>query len=218
MSMGCDTKTDVLEDIRTTLANAESNMYKEKAISRRLVSSDILNTIITAFYNRSKREKEHSIQVGEMCESIGEAMGLPAREIKKLKEAGFLHDIGKVVIDEKIISKQSLTEEEENLLAQHPITGYRILSLFDNTLDVAEGVFSHHERWDGSGYPKGLKGEEIPLLSRIIAVAERYDALINGREYIRMTREDALMELKKLAGVKLDPHIVDVFLTKVLEQ
>ncbi|NLO47441.1 MAG: diguanylate cyclase [Clostridiales bacterium] len=218
MSMGCDTKNDALEDINITMANAENNMYKEKTLNRKLVSTDILNTIIASFYDRGKREKEHSLHVGELCRCIGEAMGLPAREVKKLKEAGFLHDIGKIVVDENIFSKQSLTDEEEHLLAQHPVAGYRILSLFENTLDIAEGVFSHHERWDGSGYPKGLKGEEIPLLSRIIAVAERYDSLINGREYIRLNKEDALNDLRKLAGVKLDPQIVDIFLTKVADQ
>ncbi len=216
MSMGCDTKTDVSQDFSKTMENAESGMYQEKALQHESINAEILNAIIATLYVKSPREKDHSLSVGALCESIGEAMGLPERDVKKLKEAGFLHDIGMITMDDKLLGRQTekkLTQEEHRLLQQHALAGYRILNLFDKTLDLAEGVFSHHESWDGSGFPKGLKGADIPLEARIIAVAERYDALITGRAHQRMSRQDALLaEIKRLAGQSPGPAYCGCFI------
>jgi HD-GYP domain-containing protein (c-di-GMP phosphodiesterase class II) len=101
-----------------------------------------------------------------------------------------------------------MTEAEKFLKQQHTIAGYRILNLFDETMDLAEAVFSHHEYWDGTGYPKGLKGEEIPWYSRIISIAEVYDVLVR-----QMSESRALDEIKELKGKRFDPEITDVFLS-----
>jgi len=98
-------------------------------------------------------------------------------------------------------------------MKQHAVVGYRILKSFDETIDLAEIVLSHHERWDGTGYPKGLKGEEIPILARIIAVAESYDFMINRKE---ISKDEAIQELKKQSGLKFDPEIAELFI-KMLE-
>ncbi len=212
MSMGCYMKTSANQDIMITMENAENEMYKEKTLNRKDLSSDMINAIMATLHNKSPREKQHSLNVGQLCQKIGTAMNWPEIEVAKLKEAGFLHDIGKAIIDANIINKAGLlTEAETREMRQHPVVSYRILNLFDDTKDFAEGVYSHHENWDGSGYPEGLKGEEIPELARIIAVAERYDAMTNPGAMNILSKAEALQEINKMAGTLLDPKIAGVF-------
>jgi HD-GYP domain-containing protein (c-di-GMP phosphodiesterase class II) len=143
-------------------------------------------------------------------------MHLSETEIKKLKEAGFLHDIGKIILDKALLNKEGeLSPQEKQEMMQHPVVGYRILNLFDHTVNVADGVFGHHERWDGSGYPKGLKGEEIPRMARILAVAEYYEAMLNDRIKKDIGKQEALQEIQKQANVKFDPEIVDIFVKRM---
>lgn len=218
ISMGYDTKTKINQDIERTMKNAEDNMYKEKAVDRKSINSDVVTTIIETLHTKSHREKQHSIKVSELCHNIGLGMGLPRTELKKLKEAGFLHDIGKITLSEEILNRSDLlTEEEKKKTQQHSIVGYRILNLFDDTLDLAEGVLNHHETWDGLGYPKELKGEEIPVLARVISIAEVYDAMTNNLNKSAISKEDALQEIRKLSGTKFDPDIVDVFIKLMSE-
>ena len=101
-------------------------------------------------------------------------------------------------------------------MQQHPVVGYRILNLFDETIDLAQGVLNHHEHWDGTGYPKGINGEEIPLSSRIIAVAETYDAMTNDSYNRTVSNEEAIDEIKGLAGTKFDKNVVNAFV-KVIQ-
>ncbi|SHI20590.1 PAS domain S-box-containing protein/diguanylate cyclase (GGDEF) domain-containing protein [Sporobacter termitidis DSM 10068] len=213
MSLGCDTKSDGRQKLAQTMKNAENEMYKEKARSRNKVNADMLNAVIMALYGKSPREERHSANVSELCKAIGEALGLPDTEVAQLRSAGFMHDIGKIGIDTDAAGKHAGDdlEEEASEYRQHPVIGYRILNLFDNTLSLAESVYSHHERWDGTGFPRELKGSEIPLAARIIAVAGRYDTLLNDRGGEVPDHEAALLELQKEAGTRLDPHIVDVF-------
>ena len=133
-------------------------------------------------------------------------------EVNKLKEAEFLHDIGKIVVDDRILTKVgSLTEEEWKEMQQHAMVGYRILNLFDETMDLAEGILNHHENWNGTGYPKGLKGQQIHMLARIIKVAESYDSMTNSLDINRMTKEATINEIVSQSGIKYNPDIVDVF-------
>lgn len=216
MSLGCDTKIDASKSIKATIKNAENQMYKEKTLNRHKINSDMMNAVIMLLYRKNEREEEHSEAVSDWCRSIGEAIGLSETEIAKLRSAGFLHDIGKICIPDKILSKKGeRTREEEIEYMQHPIIGYRIMNLFDNTLNLAEGVFSHHEQWDGKGFPRGLKGGEIPLMARIIAVADRYDNLLNNHQGHALSRSEAAAQLKKEAGIRLDPNLIDVFVNMI---
>jgi len=213
MSMGYDTKTSMDQELVRTMENAEDGMYKEKTLNRKNVNSDMINTIIETLHSKSPREKQHSINVSELCHDLGQLMKLQETEVKKLKGAGFLHDIGKIVIKEDLLNKdETLTVQEKKAMQQHAIVGYRILNLFEETLDLAEGILSHHERWDGTGYPKGLKGEEISMLARIITVAEFYDARTNPLNKNAMSKKVALEEMKKLSGKNFDPQVIDNFL------
>lgn len=201
MSMGFGTKISLDQDIMRIMEIAEEEMYKEKTLNQKKINSDIVVTIIKNLHDKSLIEKSHSINVSEICKNIGQAMKLSVTEIRKLKEAGFLHDIGKIALEIK----------------QHTVVGYRILNLFEDTLELAEGVLNHHENWDGSGYPKGIKGEEIPIISRIIAIAENYDELTNELSKNAMSKDEALQEIKKQSGIKFDPEIVEIFVKMLVK-
>jgi diguanylate cyclase (GGDEF)-like protein len=159
--------------------------------------------------NRIPVQDDHEISV-TISVGIIAVEEHPETEIRKLYDAGYLHDIGKIALLGSVLGKnpQSLTEAEREMVRQHPAVGYRILNLSANTLDLAESVYGHHERWNGSGYPKGLKGEEIPLHSRIIAVAEAY-ARIRNRHPKANSGGQALKILREGSGTQFDPKIVD---------
>lgn len=212
MSMGCDTKYSVKDDILLIMNNAEKRMYSAKTLDRENIKTSVIETIIGTMHGKSQKEEEHSKNVSKICEDIGRIMGLSDVEIRKLKEAGYLHDIGKIIFKNTLLNKNgNLTDQEKHEMQRHPIVGYRILNSFDGTLDLAETILAHHEEWDGSGYPKGLKGEEIPKLARIISVAENYDEMTNKYNNNPLNKDEAVKELIKLAGKKFDPNIVDFF-------
>ena len=129
-----------------------------------------------------------------------------------------LHDIGKIALDENLLNKPGkLTEDEWKEIKRHPEIGYRILSTVNDMADMANCILHHHERWDGQGYPKGLKEEEIPLVSRIITIADAYDAMTSERSYrSALPNEVAIGELQKNTGVQFDPKLVGIFIEKVL--
>ena len=156
----------------------------------------------------------HSERVASISASIAEALGLPSKEIRKIYWAGILHDVGKIFVPQEIINKpDKLTDEEFELMKQHSVKSYELVKEIKGLEDIAKIVRHHHERWDGKGYPDGLKGEEAPLGARIIAVADAYDAMTSERPYRRaLTPQEALEEIVKGSGTQFDPNIVNAFL------
>jgi HD-GYP domain-containing protein (c-di-GMP phosphodiesterase class II) len=165
-------------------------------------------------------EKLHSEHVSEMCEKLAGELNLDTEDREKCKKAGKYHDIGKSIIDKAILDKsEPLSAEEWHLIKQHSENGYRLLSIDPNYRDIAEYVLQHHERWDGKGYPKGLKGEEIQYISRIIAICDSYDAMTSNRPYRRaLSDEEAIKEIIDRSGSQFDPNIAKVFIEKVLRR
>jgi len=137
-----------------------------------------------------------------LCRKIGIALGLSSEEVNELGIAGLLHDIGKIGIDENILRKTgTLTELEWIEMKRHPEMGYQILKSVNKFAQIAEIVLAHHERVDGKGYPKVIEGDEIPLQSKILCIAEAYDTIISDRSYQESLSEDmAIQELKNNAG------------------
>jgi len=217
MATGVDTKSKTYQKIEMILENAESEMYKEKIASRKSFGTDAIMSIINSLHEKSAFDKVHSKEVSRLCEQIGYAMKLTKTEIKQLRDAGYFHDIGKIALSNEILSKDAdmLSEMEKEIQKQHPVVSHRILSMSEDTLDLANGVYGHHERWDGSGYPKGLKGEEIPLVSRIISIAEAYSRLMNPINNKDSSIENALNSILEESGKKYDPHIVEVFVDMI---
>jgi len=193
---------------------AEDYLYRKKLFESPSMHSKSILTMIHTLHEKNKREESHSNRVALLCEAIGNKMLLNESKVKELKNLGLLHDIGKIAIDEQTLNKPGkLTEDEWREIAKHPEIGYRILSTVNEMSELAESVLSHHERYDGTGYPRGIKGEAIPQLARIITIADAYDAMTCDRPYRdALTKEQAESELRLHAGTQFDPVIVKIFL------
>lgn len=218
VSFGYGAKNNKEESTIDVLKSAEDFMYKKKLVESPSVRGKTIFTIMAALHEKNPREEQHSQRVSELCEKMGQSLGLQEDEIKELKTVGMLHDIGKVAIEEGILNKkEKLSEKEWEEIKKHPEIGYRILSTVNELSEMAEYVLAHHERWDGRGYPKGIKGEEIPIQSRIIAIADAYDAMVSERSYRKaLSKEYAISELKRGAGSQFCPFCVNVFIQNVV--
>jgi len=161
----------------------------------------------------------HSLNVAEKAVAIGEVMGLSKQEIEDLRAATLLHDIGKIGIPSEVLHKPSrLTMAEFEVMKSHPAASVEIVQALEPLAATIPAILHHHERYDGQGYPDGLKGEEIPLLARVLAVANSIEAMSSDRPYrLAMTREEMIATLKEGAGSQWDPRVVKAAL-KVLEK
>jgi len=218
ISFGYETKKYEEQDNQEVFRKAEDYMYKRKLFESSCMRGKTVNTIINTLNEKNKREEQHSVRVSELCKSMGESLELTERKIHELKTAGLLHDIGKIAIEENILNKPGkLTDDEFKEIKRHPEIGYRILSTVNELSEIAEYILLHHEMWNGNGYPKGLKGEDIPIESRIIAIADAYDAMTSERSYRNPLSEAfAIEELQRNAGIQFDSELVNVFVEKVL--
>ena len=220
VSFGWATKYEVNKEITKTYMEAEDHMYRNKLFESNSMKSKTIDLITKTLYEKNGVEKEHFERVSELCVKIGLALGLNSDEMNQLKISGLLHDIGKIGIDEKILNKSGKLNYDEWLdIKRHSEIGYQILRSTNEFSNIAEFILAHHERWDGKGYPKELKGEEIPLISRIITIADAYDAMTSKRSYKSVLSDEvALAELWKSAGTQFDPKLVNIFIEKVLEK
>jgi len=218
ISYGYDTKTNDKQSINEIMANAENHMYRHKLYERSSMRSKTIDLIMNTLFEKSNRELLHSNRVSAICKAIATKMNLDKDAINQLGTAGLIHDIGKIGIDEKILNKDGmLTDDEREDIEKHPEIGWRLLSSTDEFSELGQLVLTHHEKWDGRGYPNGLKGLEIPLEARILVVADSFDAMTNERTYRKgMSNEEAIIELKRCSGTHFDPDIVDVFVNQVL--
>lgn len=159
----------------------------------------------------------HSIRVTDHCLSIAEDLGFSENEKVVLEVAALLHDFGKIGIDERILLKPAeLNEKEKTEVSMHVMRGYYMLAGFSELIEALRGIRTHHEFYDGSGYPEGLAKGDIPLIGRIIAVADAYDAMTSERPYRKaMTKQAALDELKRGSGSQFDPAIVKILMKKI---
>jgi len=213
MAMGSSAKISSEEDIEQTLKDAEYEMYQEKSVQREKYEDDTLHELMGKLHEISHYEKTHSENVSELCEMMGQAMKWTKDKTRALKDSGYYHDIGKIILTKDLVRKNGkLTPLEMMEMQQHPVVGFRLMNVFSDTLDLGDPIYYHHKRWDGSGYPKGLKGEEIPINSRIIAIAEQYDHFVNPHKEGFLTQEEALNKIKEMAGEKLDPKLVEMFI------
>lgn len=217
-SIGYAVKEKASENIDEIYKKAEDEMYRNKLSESSSMRSRTIDLIMNTLYEKNKREMFHSLRVGALCEKAAAYMGFDKDEIKQLKIAGLMHDIGKIGISERILNKPGTLDSEERAeIMRHSEIGYRILSSVNEFSEIADIVLAHHERWDGTGYPRGVKGENIPLKARIVAVADVYDAITNIRSYGKvMTKEEAIKELFDGAGTQFDPEVVNAFI-KILD-
>lgn len=216
ISLGLATKTQPDEEIETVLNEAEEKMYLNKNLNSNDNQVGLLEDIIARLHERSERERQHSINVSEMCEKIAVNLGLEQEEIRGVKVAGYYHDIGKIALDDGILNNLGILDRLQQVeMRRHTVVGFRILNLFTETMDLAKGALDHHELWNGQGYPKGLIKEDISLLGRIIGVAEAYDYYTNPLSKGLCPRDEAIRRIREDSGVKFDPEVVAAFLRTV---
>ncbi|MEI8200901.1 MAG: PAS domain S-box protein [Eubacteriales bacterium] len=218
ISFGYGIKQNEKENILDAYKNAEDQMYRNKLSESSAIKNKTIIQILNTLYEKSSREQLHSIRVSEICEAISTRMNFNKDDIAQIKLAGLLHDIGKIEIDKKLLNEpNSLNKAEWEQIRRHPEIGYRILSSTKEFSKTADYVLEHQERWDGKGYPRGLKGEEISIQARIVAVADSYDAMTTNRIYGKaLTEEDAVKEIKRCSGTQFDPRIARVLIESVL--
>jgi diguanylate cyclase (GGDEF)-like protein/PAS domain S-box-containing protein len=211
MSLGVATKNDPGQNIRELLKEAEDKMYRHKLLEARSTRNHFLCSLENTLWSRSHETKEHCERMQCLARRIGLIVKLPESELDSLKLLAALHDIGKIAIPNSILEKPgSLTADEWETIKKHPEIGYRIALSSPEMSPIALAILHHHERWDGSGYPLGLKGEDIPFLSRIISIVDAYDVMVHGRPYQEaVSPREAWKEIRRCAGSQFDPHLVD---------
>lgn len=219
LSLGYSVKRYSNTPITEVLKEAENNMYKNKAIEGKEVRKLIVGSMVDYLYQSDIEAKLHMDRLKRYSVEIGKNLNLVKDDMDKLNIICEIHDIGNISVDRDILSKLgALTDDDWEEIKKHPEIGYRIAKSIPELSDVAEYILHHHERWDGNGYPHNLKEDEIPLLSRLFAVIDTFDAMTQEKTYRRAySKEDAIEYLSKNAGKQFDPTIVEIFVNDVLD-
>lgn len=214
IALGMAGKDEQNFEMSTVLKLAEKRMYRNKLLESRSARSAILSSLEQSLHEKSIETEEHTKRIKSLCLLIGKRMGLSQDELDELALLGSLHDIGKIGIPENILLKSGkLTDEEWVIMKTHSEIGYRIAGATLELAHIADEILSHHERYDGTGYPQGLKGENIPKLSRLISIVDSFDVMTHDRNYKKaMDIKDVIVELKNCSGKQFDPQMVEQFL------
>ncbi len=214
ISLGCATKNSMDESLAETIKLAEDYMYRDKLLQSRSLHSSIISSMKATLFEKSQETEEHAQRMIKLSRAIGNKMKLKDEQLNELELLSTLHDIGKIGISDAILNKtKKLSGEEWLEMKKHPLIGYRIAKSSHELASIAEYIMFHHERWDGKGYPSGIKEEKIPLLSRILAIVDAYDAMTEDRPYRKaMTKEAAIEEIRNNMGKQFDPNIAQIFI------
>ncbi len=214
ISLGYAVSYDQTQSLEETLKHANNNMLLDKQNRSESTCNQVVNALLAALSERDYIANGHADRLQELCLKVGKRVGLDKQRLTALSLFAQVHDLGKVGIPDSILFKNgSLTDEEWKIMRQHPEKGYRIAQASPDLAHIADLILRHHEKWNGKGYPLGLKEEEIPLECRILSIVDAYDAMTNDRPYRKAkTREEAVAELKACAGAQFDPKLVKVFL------
>ncbi len=216
VSLGYGTKIHDYEDVFDVLKIAETNMYKRKMLTKNSMYSSILNSMRTALYEKSHETEEHTSRLYNTAKKVAFRYNVSSEELSDLELLCTLHDVGKIGVSDTILNYPGpLDEAQWEEMKKHSEIGYRIAMATPELKKVANYILYHQEKWDGSGYPKGLKGYAIPLLDRILSVADAFDAMISNRVYRKaMSKEEAFKELELCSGTQFDPDVVQIFINE----
>ena len=214
IGIGVATKRKEIEDIQEILKRADNDMYKNKLSGSKNAKNKIIQNLIDNLAAKSSETKQHRIRMDNLAQKFGKKIKLSDSELSRLSSLVTLHDIGETTIDSDILNKpEELTEIEWENIKEHPKIGYKIAAASDEFALVAEEILCYHEYWDGSGYPRGLKKENIPYLARIISIIDAYEVMTNERPYSKaISKEEALSEIKRCVGSQFDPKIAEKFI------
>lgn len=209
--------SDGKRSLHDTFRKADDRMFSDKLHRSAKMRSQLVNTLTAALGERDSITNKHAERLQELCLELGKRVGLPPQNQDDLALLARVHDLGKVGIPDSILFKKGpLTSEERTIMQEHSEKGYRIASSSPELAPIARFILCHHERWDGQGYPLGLKEEEIPLECRILALADAYDAMTSDRPYRKaMSQRNALAEIKRGAGTQFDPQLAEEFVRMI---
>ncbi|MGM0396354.1 MAG: diguanylate cyclase domain-containing protein [Bacillota bacterium] len=214
ISLGYATRETMDEKLDEIIKLAEDHMYRNKLFDHKSTHSTIIKSIRNSLLRRGEENEENMTYMEKIARAISRRIGLNYETEEKLLTLVSIHDIGKIAIDTELLNKEEpLSREEWGVIRKHPEMGYRIAMASIELAAIADYILSHHERWDGKGYPDGLEKAEIPMLSRIICIIDAYDAMITDRPYkSKISREKALEEIRRNAGTQFDPDLAEIFI------
>jgi diguanylate cyclase (GGDEF)-like protein/PAS domain S-box-containing protein len=219
LSIALGNASKVLQDesMSAVIKNAEENMYRRKLLERKSISGSIILSLEATLSAKSFETKEHTERIKKLVVKLGKKLNLPENQIGELSLLASSHDIGKVAIPESILTKEgNLNKKEWELVRKHPEIGANIASSSPLIAHIAGAILAAHEYWDGSGYPKGLKGEVIPVISRIVHIVDAFDVMRSGRPYKKsLNKASAIKELRSRAGTQFDPLLTEEFISMI---
>jgi diguanylate cyclase (GGDEF)-like protein len=214
MSIGFAVGNDQMKDIITLYKQADDHMYREKLHRSKSTRSAIVQTLMKTIEARDFITEGHAERMKDLVARLAREYGIPDGDIAELRLFAQFHDIGKVGIPDNILFKTgALTPHEQVVMRRHPEIGHRIAQSSPELIPIADWILKHHEWWNGGGYPLGLKGDDIPLPCRMLAIVDAYDAMTSDRPYRKaLAHETAIAELKRCAGTQFEPAMVDKFI------
>jgi len=233
LSMGLAVFPDDSQNKEELIAYADASLLEAKQLSggnlviarhepddtlaSRRTPFGVIDALVQAVDRKDRYTRRHSQQNAEFAVALGKSTGLSAGTVNALRVAGILHDVGKIGVPDEILRKPGpLTEEEFAIMREHVVLSNLIVHGVPNLQDVSDAVYAHHERWDGKGYPRGLKGEDIPLTGRIMALVDAYSAMILDRPYrAALSHDEAIAELRCNAGTQFYPSLVEPFIALI---
>lgn len=217
IAYGFSIKNNPKEDIDNIMKRAESSMYKDKLTHKTGHKKYVITSILDTLHKKYPQEALHSQMVSKYAVMMGNKLGFSPERIKNLQDAGALHDIGKISIDASILDKPGpLTTVEYEEIKKHPAVGYRILSSSGTFSEISDIVLSHHEHVDGTGYPRGLKDDELIDESKIISICEAYSTMTVDTSYRKaISKDEALKKLEDRRGTQFNSELLDVFIQSI---
>lgn len=214
LSTGVAVKIRDEQDIYQVLNKADEKMYQHKLQEGRYEKDRLVKGILETLYSSTDETENHTMRMTALAYKFGQKVGISKEDLNKLLMLVSLHDIGKVAISQEVLTKEGvLTREEWNIIKQHPERGHGIVSASKRFAYLSQYILYHQERWDGSGYPEGLRGREIPQISRMLSIIDAYEVMTGGKPYNEsICRPEALKELENCAGTQFDPDLTAEFI------